>query len=198
MIGRGPAMQELFGLIRRLSPHVRTVLITGETGTGKELVARALPRVGPRRDRRSSSSTAPPSCETLFESELFGHTRGAFTGATDNKAGPLRAARRRDAVPRRDRRAAARRCRPSCCACSRRRSAARRATSRGASTCACIAATNRDLRAEVDGGTIPRRPVLPAERRRDARAAAARAARGHSVSDRCLRATGGDAAGQAR
>src|SRR4029453_16263272 len=52
MIGRGPAMQELFGLIRRLAPHARTALITGETGTGKELVARALHRTGPRHDRR--------------------------------------------------------------------------------------------------------------------------------------------------
>jgi len=52
MIGRGPAMQELFGMIRRLAPHVRSALITGETGTGKELVARALHRTGPRHDRR--------------------------------------------------------------------------------------------------------------------------------------------------
>jgi two-component system, NtrC family, response regulator HydG len=87
MIGRGPAMQELFGLIQRLSPHIRTALITGETGTGKELVARAFHRIGPRRDRRfvviNSSAVVP----TLFESELFGHARGAFTGASDNKAG---------------------------------------------------------------------------------------------------------------
>ena len=52
MIGRGPLMQELFGMIRRLAPHVRTALITGETGSGKELVARALHQIGPRRDRR--------------------------------------------------------------------------------------------------------------------------------------------------
>ena len=87
MIGRGPAMQELFGLIQRLAPHIRTALITGETGTGKELVARAFHRIGPRRDRRFvviNSSAVVPS---LFESELFGHARGAFTGATDNKAG---------------------------------------------------------------------------------------------------------------
>jgi two-component system, NtrC family, response regulator HydG len=87
MIGRGPAMQELFGLIQRLAPHIRTALITGETGTGKELVARAFHRIGPRRDRRfvviNSSAVVP----TLFESELFGHARGAFTGASDNKAG---------------------------------------------------------------------------------------------------------------
>jgi DNA-binding NtrC family response regulator len=87
MIGRGPLMQELFGMIRRLAPHVRTALITGETGTGKELVARALHRTGPRRDRRFVTVNCSAVVETLFESELFGHMRGAFTGATDNKPG---------------------------------------------------------------------------------------------------------------
>ena len=87
MIGRGPVMQELFGMIRRLAPHVRTALITGETGTGKELVARALHRIGPRRDRRFVTVNCSAVVETLFESELFGHVRGAFTGATEHKPG---------------------------------------------------------------------------------------------------------------
>ena len=87
MIGRGPVMQELFGMIRRLAPHVRTALITGETGTGKELVARALHRTGPRKDRRFVTVNCSAVVETLFESELFGHVRGAFTGATENKSG---------------------------------------------------------------------------------------------------------------
>jgi DNA-binding NtrC family response regulator len=87
MIGRGPVMQELFGMIRRLAPHVRTALITGETGTGKELVARALHKTGPRRDRRFVTVNCSAVVETLFESELFGHVRGAFTGATENKPG---------------------------------------------------------------------------------------------------------------
>jgi DNA-binding NtrC family response regulator len=87
MIGRGPVMQELFGMIRRLAPHVRTALITGETGTGKELVARALHRTGPRHDRRFVTVNCSAVVETLFESELFGHVRGAFTGATDHKPG---------------------------------------------------------------------------------------------------------------
>ena len=87
MIGRGPAMQELFGMIRRLAPHVRTALVTGETGTGKELAARALHQLGPRRDRRFVTVNCSAVVETLFESELFGHVRGAFTGATDNKTG---------------------------------------------------------------------------------------------------------------
>jgi DNA-binding NtrC family response regulator len=92
MLGRSPAMQELFGLIRRLAPYVRTALVTGETGTGKELVARALHRAGPRKDKRFVAINCSAVVETLFESELFGHMRGAFTGATDNKAGLFEAA----------------------------------------------------------------------------------------------------------
>ena len=87
MIGRSPAMQELFDFIRRLAPHVRTVLITGETGTGKELVAKALHQLGPRRNRRFMAVNCSAVVETLFESELFGHVRGAFTGATETKVG---------------------------------------------------------------------------------------------------------------
>jgi DNA-binding NtrC family response regulator len=92
MIGRSPAMQEIFSLIRRLAPHVRTALVTGETGTGKELAARALHKMGPRRDRRFVAVNCSAVVETLFESELFGHVRGAFTGATDSKAGLFEAA----------------------------------------------------------------------------------------------------------
>jgi DNA-binding NtrC family response regulator len=87
MVGRSPAMQELFDTIRRLAPHLRTVLITGETGTGKELVAKALHRLGPRRDRRLITLNCSAVVETLFESELFGHVRGAFTGANETKVG---------------------------------------------------------------------------------------------------------------
>jgi DNA-binding NtrC family response regulator len=87
MVGRGPVMQELFDLIRRLAPHARTALVTGETGTGKELVARALHKMGPRKDRKFIAFNCSALVETLAESELFGHVRGAFTGAVDAKAG---------------------------------------------------------------------------------------------------------------
>ena len=87
MIGRGAAMQELFDTIRRLAPHIRTVLITGETGTGKELVARALHTLAGGPGSRLVTVNCSAVVETLFESELFGHVRGAFTGATESKAG---------------------------------------------------------------------------------------------------------------
>lgn len=87
MIGRAPVMQDLFTLIRRLAPHVRSVLVTGETGTGKELVARALHRIGPRRDRRFVTVDCSAVIEPLFDSELFGHVPGAFTGATEHTPG---------------------------------------------------------------------------------------------------------------
>ena len=87
MIGRSPAMETLFASIRRLAPHVRSVLVSGETGTGKELVAKALHALGARHDRRFVTVNCSAVVETLFESELFGHVRGAFTGATDTKVG---------------------------------------------------------------------------------------------------------------
>jgi len=92
MIGPSPVMQELFDAIRRFAPHIRTALVTGETGTGKELVARALHTLGGRRDRRFVTINCSAVVETLFESELFGHVRGAFTGATDTKMGLFEAA----------------------------------------------------------------------------------------------------------
>jgi transcriptional regulator with GAF, ATPase, and Fis domain len=77
----------LFDTIRRLAPHIRTALVTGETGTGKELVSRALHKLGSARARSLVVVNCSAVVETLFESELFGHVRGAFTGATDAKAG---------------------------------------------------------------------------------------------------------------
>jgi DNA-binding NtrC family response regulator len=87
MIGRSPAMWEMFSRIRRIGPHFRTVLVTGETGTGKELTARALHDLSPARTGRFVVLNCSAVVETLFESELFGHVRGAFTGAAQDKMG---------------------------------------------------------------------------------------------------------------
>jgi DNA-binding NtrC family response regulator len=92
MVGRSGVMLELFDRIRRFAPHVRTALVTGETGTGKELVARALHKAGPRANRKFVTINCSAVVESLFESELFGHMRGSFTGAVENKPGLFEAA----------------------------------------------------------------------------------------------------------
>lgn len=87
IVGRSPVMWEMISRIRRVAPHYRTVLITGETGTGKDLVARALHKLSPAVAGRYVVLNCSAVVETLFESELFGHVKGAFTGATNDKAG---------------------------------------------------------------------------------------------------------------
>jgi len=87
IVGRSPQMWETFSRIRRVAPHYRAVLITGETGTGKDLIARALHRLSPAASGRYVVLNCSAVVETLFESELFGHVKGSFTGATHDKAG---------------------------------------------------------------------------------------------------------------
>jgi len=87
IVGRSPVMCEMLPRIRRIAPHYRTVLVTGDTGTGKDLVARALHRLSPVSSGRYVVLNCSAVVETLFESELFGHVKGAFTGATSDKAG---------------------------------------------------------------------------------------------------------------
>src|SRR5438309_7775993 len=92
MLGRSPSMQEVFSLIQRLAPHAKVVLINGETGTGKELAARAFHQAGPRASKPFVTVNCSAVVDTLFESELFGHVRGAFTGAVESKTGLFEAA----------------------------------------------------------------------------------------------------------
>jgi len=87
IVGRSPQMCEMFWRIRRVAPHYRALLITGETGTGKDLIARALHRLSPVASSRYVVLNCSAVVETLFESELFGHVKGAFTGATHDKPG---------------------------------------------------------------------------------------------------------------
>ena len=85
--GRSTAMVEVYKSIARVAPSRSTVLILGESGTGKEMVARAIHEHSPRRDRPFIAVDCAALTETLLESELFGHVRGAFTGAVGDKAG---------------------------------------------------------------------------------------------------------------
>ena len=94
IIGRSPRMQTIFGLIERVARTTSTVLIEGESGTGKELIARAIHFSGPRAAERFLSINCGAMPETLLESELFGHERGAFTGAVRDKNGLFQEARR--------------------------------------------------------------------------------------------------------
>jgi DNA-binding NtrC family response regulator len=87
MIGRSPLMLELVSQIRRIAPHFRSVLVTGPTGVGKELVARALHRLSPGHKGNFVALNCSSISETLAESELFGHVKGAFTGAHQDKVG---------------------------------------------------------------------------------------------------------------
>ena len=87
MLGQAPAMQEVFRAIGRLAHSAATVLITGESGTGKELVARALHRHSPRADGPFVAINTAAIPKDLLESELFGHERGAFTGAQAQRRG---------------------------------------------------------------------------------------------------------------
>ena len=87
MLGHAPAMQEVFRAIGRLSRSSMTVLITGESGTGKELVARALHRHSPRAAKAFIALNTSAFTADLLESELFGHEKGAFTGATELRRG---------------------------------------------------------------------------------------------------------------
>jgi DNA-binding NtrC family response regulator len=87
LVGHSRPMQEVFGLIERIAPSNVSVLITGESGTGKELVARTLHDLSDRKSRPFVAVNCAAIPETLMESEIFGHEKGAFTGAVERRAG---------------------------------------------------------------------------------------------------------------
>ncbi len=87
MVGRSPRMLEVFSRVRRVAPLFRTVLVTGPTGTGKELIAKALHDLSPRSREKFVVCNCSALTETLLESQLFGHVKGAFTGATVDQVG---------------------------------------------------------------------------------------------------------------
>ena len=92
LVGKAPAMQQLFELLKKVAPAKTTVLLSGESGTGKEMVARALHHLAPRASGPFIAVNCGAIPETLLESELFGHVRGAFTGAVSDRDGLFAAA----------------------------------------------------------------------------------------------------------
>lgn len=87
LVGQSPVMRKLFSVIERVAPTEASVLITGATGTGKELAARAIHNMSSRRDGAFVDINCSAIPETLIEAELFGHQRGTFTGAHENRSG---------------------------------------------------------------------------------------------------------------
>ena len=176
IVGRSRSMEKVLERAELVSQTKSTVLITGETGTGKEMVARLIHHRSAQREMPLIKVNCAAIPDTLLESELFGHVRGAFTGASVTKRGRVRAGRRRLDLPRRNRYAhdgdpVETAARP---AGARVRAARRRADAARGRARDC-----RDQpRSEADGGDRPVSggSVLPPQRDPDRAAAAARAA----------------------
>ena len=168
-------MRELRAMIARVAPSDARVLITGESGTGKELVAAAIHAQSPRRERPFVRVNCAAIPRDLLESEMFGHERGAFTGATERRLGRFELAHTGtlllDEVGDLGAEAQAKLLRAIEAKEIERVGGGRpiRVDVR------ILAATNQDLGAFREGRTIPRGPLLPPERDTDGRSAAARA-----------------------
>src|SRR6266700_3603265 len=87
IVGKGPAMLEVFDFARKVARHYTNVLLAGRTGTGKEMVARAIHQISPVSQQKLAICNCSAMVDTMLESQLFGHMRGAFTGATDTRPG---------------------------------------------------------------------------------------------------------------
>jgi DNA-binding NtrC family response regulator len=87
IVGRSPAMLEVFEMVRKVARHYTNVLLVGPTGAGKELIAKSIHQMSPVSQQRFAICNCSAMVDTLLESQLFGHTRGSFTGATDTRPG---------------------------------------------------------------------------------------------------------------
>ena len=175
-----PSMARLEALVERVAPGTISVLILGETGVGKEVLAERIHQpVAARARSPFVRAQLRGARETLLESELFGHERGAFTGAVQAKPRPARGRRRRHASS--STRSASCRCRsrPSCCACSRsaRCCASAALKPRSRSTCASSPRPTATSRPRSRAARFRQDLVLPAQRRHARDPAAARARR---------------------
>ena len=186
IIGKSRPMARLFQLLETVAPTNSTILITGETGTGKEVVARAIHHNSPRRVHRFVALNCSAIPETLLEAELFGHVRGAFTGAVGNRQGRLEQAHKGtlflDEVGTMSAALQMKLLRVL-----QEREFERVGDSHTIKVdVRVIAATNSDLAQHGRRRAVPRGPVLPAERDPGAAAAAARAQGRHSAAGPAL------------
>ena len=187
LVGEDPSLRKVFASLQRAAATDTTVLLEGESGTGKELFARSLHALSPRADAPFVAINCAAIPENLLETELFGHEKGAFTGAVGAQARQVRDGAPRHAVPRRDRRSAA-------VAPGEDPARARGATFERVGGTALVtgrrAAGGRDQQGPARGGggaALPRGSVLPAVGLSDHRPAAARARRRHPGAGALLR-----------
>ena len=176
MVGESAALQQVMAAVERAAPTNATVLIQGESGVGKELVARTIHRNSLRSRERFVQVNCAAIPEELIESELFGHEKGSFTGATEKQIGKFEQADRGtiflDEVGDMSPKTQAKVLRVLQEGEVERLGSARTIKV----DVRVIAATNKDLEEEIEKGHVPRGSLLPPARHPDPRAAAARAA----------------------
>ena len=170
IVAKSPAMRQVVDLARRVAKVDSTVLITGESGSGKERIARLVHDESTRAAGPFIAVNCGAITETLLESELFGHARGAFTGATAGPAGPVRGGERRHAAARRGRRGLARHAGQAAARAAGAGDPARRREQEPARRRARRGRHQPRSRPRRRGRRLPPGPLLPAQGRRAARA----------------------------